>query len=654
MGASSNSDAGGEGDVSGHIFLSYSREERGQALQVISLLEDNGIKVWWDGLLEGGENYLPTTEAALENATCVVVLWSKISVDSHWVRDEAQSGRERRCLVPISIDGTQAPLGFRQFQTIDASGWKGKPGTVEADQILTAVSAQFGATPVRRPVNNDAAQPFMLGRRGLIIGGAGLAGAAALGVYGFNALQQPTSDFISLAVTPFENLSGDPEQVWFSGGLSNELRAALARNPRLRVSAPTSSAGGDADADDQFDLGRKLGVANLLRGSVQLADGIVRVSAELVQVEDGVIRWAESFDRQFEDVLAIQSEIASIVARSLVAQIAGAEEINASLAKQQGVGGTDNVAAYEAYLRGHSLYDLSSGEASDRAALAQFDAAIAADPGFAAAYAMRSTVFAALANATTQASEIGWLYAESITGAEQAIELAPNLAQGHLAKGFALNHGRFDRQAAKPHYDRARELEPGNADVQRSVATFLAYGSEQETANEIIAKVLALDPLNARAFSSAGYIALLSRRYDDVIAHVDEALKLNPELVSAHYALGSAQYLQGATDAALASYEQESVPLFGLTGQAMAHKELGDDQAAQTALDTMIESYGDASLYQQAQIQAQWGNSEAAMALLDRALAAKDPGLLFLPNDPMLDPIREAPGFSRLQSKFTA
>ncbi len=654
MGASSNSDAGGEGEASGHIFLSYSREERGQALQVISLLEGNGIKVWWDGLLEGGENYLPTTEAALENATCVVVLWSKISVDSHWVRDEAQSGRERRCLVPISIDGTQAPLGFRQFQTIDASCWKGKPGTVEADQIIAAVRAQFGATPSQAPSRGVATPPFMLSRRTLVMGGAGLACAAALSVFGFNALQQSAGDLISLAVTPFENLSGDPEQVWFSGGLSNELRAALARNPRLRVSAPTSSAGGDADADDQFDLGRKLGVANLLRGSVQLADGIVRVSAELVQVEDGVIRWAESFDRQFEDVLAIQSEIASIVARSLVAQIAGAEEINASLAKQKGVGGTDNVAAYEAYLRGHSLYDLSSGEASDRAALAQFDAAIAADPGFAAAYAMRSKMLAAIANATSQASEIRQLYDDAISAAQQAIDIAPDLAEAHLAKGFALNNGRLDRKAAKPHYDRARELAPGDADAQRSVATFLAYGSEQAAAQEIIAKVLELDPLNARAFRSAGYIALLSRRYGDVIAHIEQALRLNPELASAFYALGSAHYLRGANQQALDSFRKENVPLFALTGEALVQKKLGDEDAAQLVLDNILEAYGAASLYQQAQIQSQWGNTAQAMELLNRAVAAEDSGLLFLPNDPMLDPIREAPGFSRLQSKFAA
>ncbi|MDP5102305.1 MAG: toll/interleukin-1 receptor domain-containing protein, partial [Erythrobacter sp.] len=172
------------------IFLSYSRPDQPSARPVIDLLESGGFDVWWDGRLEGGENFLQTTEAALEGADCVVVLWSATSVASNWVRDEAQRGRERGCLVPLSIDGTMAPLGFRQFQLLDVSGWNGAPDAAEAARILVAVRAKAGGSsggldpvlptlaPALTPSRPDQAGGFALSRRSLMIGGAGLAGGA--------------------------------------------------------------------------------------------------------------------------------------------------------------------------------------------------------------------------------------------------------------------------------------------------------------------------------------------------------------------------------------------------------------------------------------------------------------------------------------------
>ena len=152
------------------IFLSYSRPDQLFARPVIDLLEADGFDVWWDGRLEGGENFLQTTEAALESAVCVVVLWSATAIASHWVRDEAQRGRERGSLVPLSIDGTMAPLGFRQFQLLDISGWNGKSDAAEAARILVAVRAKAGGAseglgPVLPPLA-PALTPASLPRNG--------------------------------------------------------------------------------------------------------------------------------------------------------------------------------------------------------------------------------------------------------------------------------------------------------------------------------------------------------------------------------------------------------------------------------------------------------------------------------------------------------
>ncbi len=124
------------------VFLSYSHEDRKRALPIIHILEQAGFAVWWDGLLEGGERFSHRTEAALEGAKAVVVLWSKASTASHWVHDEATRGRDRRCLVPISLDGSEAPLGFRQFQVLDAKPAKVKAGSAEM-QAYAPCSCRF-------------------------------------------------------------------------------------------------------------------------------------------------------------------------------------------------------------------------------------------------------------------------------------------------------------------------------------------------------------------------------------------------------------------------------------------------------------------------------------------------------------------------------
>lgn len=643
------------------LFLSYTRADIDRARPIIEMLENAGFDVWWDGLIEGGDHYLPTTEAALEGADCVVVLWSKIAVDSNWVRDEAQSGRERGRLVPVSLDGTMSPLGFRQIQLVDISTWDGSSDAPEMGRIVTAIQRLIDPSSATAPIAASAAssKPALPrsgpSRRGLMIGGASLAlVAAGFGAWQFGLVGDAGDDgsVMSMAVLRFANLTGDDDQAWFSDGLSNELRQALARNPRLRVSAPTSSRG-TADEDD-FEIARALGVTTILRGSVQRAAETVRIFVELLEVEGGLVRWSESYDRAFDDVLAVQSEIAETVALSLVTQIAGEDGARRSLQDQMGVGGTENIEAYEAYLRGLALAELSAGEESDRAALARFEDALEADPDFADAHAMRAAMFAAIAAVTSDAAEISALFDEAIAAARQAIALEPALARGHLILGYALNNGKLDRAGALPHYQRADELAPGDADTQGSVALFYAYGDQQARGVEIVEQALLLDPLNPRAFRRASIVTLLAREYARTIEFAQKAMELNPNLASANYSLGVARLMRKDTAGATAAFEAETVPLFSQVGLAIARDAAGDRAAAQEAFDAMLAQYGDASLYQQAQVLAQWGDSAQALATLARAFEVRDPGVLFAPNDPLLDPLRGEPELDRLLLQLSA
>lgn len=642
------------------LFLSYTRADIDVAGRLRAILEDNGFEVWWDQLLEGGVNYLPTTEAALESADSVIVLWSARSVDSAWVRDEAQRGRERGCLVPVSLDGTISPLGFRQIQLLDLSGWSGKSDAPEIRRLVGAIRSQIasgadkGSTvPLPPPIAQSP--PTALSRRALMIGGIGVIGAgAALAAWqgGLFAPDAEADDALSLAVLRFANLTGEDERAWFSDGLSNELRQELARNPRLRVSAPTSSIANEGG--DDFAVGRALGVASILRGNVQRVDETVRIFAELVEVENGTVQWSESYDRDFTDVLAVQSEIAETVALSLVARISSENAARLSLEEQQGVGGTENISAYESYLRGQSFFALGAGVQSERSALGQFDAAIAFDPNYAAAHAMRANTLAAIANAISDAAEVERLFAESIAAAERSIELAPDLALGHLALGYVLYYGRIDRAAAYPHYRRAQELAPGDADIQRSVAIFYAYGNQQALALQMVKRVLELDPLNSLAFRGAGFVALFADEFQMVIDWMEQALELNPSLASANYAIGVARIALGDVTGAHEAFQDEVAQLFSLPGLAVTLRKLGDDAGAQAAYEKLLDDYGDTGLYQQAQVLAQWGETQRALDVLRRAFEEGDPGVLLTTNDPLLDPLRGEPQLDRLLLRLSS
>lgn len=632
------------GDARPTVFLSYARSDQARAAQLAAALGHAGLAVWWDTLIEGGAAFSKSIETALERCDAVIVAWSGSSIGSDWVLDEAARGRDLHKLVPVSFDGTEPPLGFRQYHSVDLSGWHGDPESPEISAIVRGVATAAGR-PAPASVATSIRGKHSAGRtrRRLLVAGAASAIAA---VTGFAAWRQGlfgrrhAAAGNSVAVLPFINLSSDPRQEYFSDGLAEEIRATLARNLGLLVMAQASCARFKERKDDAVTMAATLGVAYLLDGSVRRSGNVVRVTADLVDGTTGFSRWSQTFDRGLADIFAVQSEIAGTVASALLAHV--------TPDSQPASGGTTSVAAYDAYLRGRALYDLSADEVSERAALAQFDAAIAADPGYAAAHAARARSLTAIANQYGKAGRLAELYDAAIASAQRAIAIAPELADAHSTLGFTLFQGRLDARAAREPFERSRKLGAGEATVLARYAQYCARNGREQDAAVAMQRALLLDKLNPLIHRAAGSIEYAARHYAESIPPVRQALAMNPRMSRAHAAIGDALLMLGHNEEARAEYTAEPVEDFRLAGLAVADHRLGNHAAAEAALAQLVAVHGDRVLYQQAQVLAQWGERDRSIATLARALEFGDAGLIYARNDPLLDSLRDDPRFRKL------
>ncbi|MCK0128651.1 TIR domain-containing protein [Erythrobacter sp. F6033] len=638
------------GDSAKSIFFSYSRADREQVLPIINALEQEGHSLWWDGMLKGGDRFSQVTENALETASVVLVMWTATSVNSDWVRDEATRGRDRKRLLSVSLDGTEPPLGFRQTQYIDLSGEGGVTARPAFAQVLEALNRMQGSDDTGStalPVAPSAGEPT---RRGALIAG-GLSLAALGGGYAawqaglFGGGNTPNS----IAVMSFENLSGDREQDYFSAGLAEELRSILSLNRQLAVAAQTSSDKFSDGTQTASAIASALDVANVLEGSVRRSGNRMRIAVRLIDGSNDLEVWSDQFDRELDDVLSVQTEIATRVVDSLIANFAGQDGLGTTR-----IGGTDSSDALDAYMRGVDLYGRAGAEeGTDRAALAALDQAIELDSSYGAAHAARSRVLTAVGNRhASSADELKSYYRQATEAAQQAIALAPDLAEGHSALGSALTNGSLDMAGARQPYDRSFELGYGNARILMSYALFASFIGSFAKGRDSIARAERLDPLNAPVFRASAVLEFAARNYPKATEEARRALSLNEGTSIANRILGDIARFENRFDEAREFYAKEPSVLSRLSGIAMLEQKAGNPKAAETAFDAMVDEFGENSLYQQAQVMAQWDRPQEALELLNRSYEVGDSGLVLSHSDQNLDPIRQAPAFQSLQRRL--
>lgn len=633
-----SSDTGDAGTTT--IFFSYSREDESRAFPIINLIEQAGFSVWWDGLLKGGTRFSQTTEAALDRAKAVVVLWSKTSVNSHWVHDEATRGRERLVLVPLSLDGTPPPLGFGQFQAIDLSRAKMSPKDTEIRRMIQAVASLHGAEPataIPRPV---PLTPQINRRTAIAVGSAAVLVSSSVAAWQMGFLTQAAAAN-RIAVLPFTNIGKDAKQTYLADGLCAEIRSILAQNGALEVIGQSSSESFANSKIDGIAIAKKLKADFLVDGAVQVEGGVIRITSELIEGKSGINRLPQSFEKPTRDILSVQREIAGAISAKLTNKIAAGNLTQVTL------GGTADVRAFDHYLRGKDLYTHAKNEAEEREAVSQFEAAVAADAKFAAAHASKAKSLIAVAGQYGSASEIKQYLGAAQISARKAIALAPKLAVAHSTLALLLFQD-LDIKAARAPFDRSRQLGEGDAPVMALFAYYCAATGRDREAVVAVDRALLLDPLNAQVHRIAGSVHFAARRFAETVGHIRQTLELSPNLPDAHARIGMVLLAQNKNSEALTEFERDTHKWSKLAGVAIAQYRLGNGRAANAAMAELINDTGTVSLFQQAQILAQWGKLDAAVAMLERARGQRDGGMTALRYDLMLDPLRKLPRFIRL------
>ncbi|QIK95093.1 TIR domain-containing protein [Sphingomonas sp. HDW15A] len=623
------------------VFISYKAEDRARLAPLVAALEAQGLSVWWDAKIGQGADWRREIEEHLEAARCVLVVWSTGAVgpQGHFVRDEATRALRRGTYLPILLDAVEPPLGFGEVQALSMKGWKGSASDPRLAALINALRARIEGGAPSVPWPSD---PPRISRRTALAGGAAVGATAIAG--GWFLLRPGPAHARRIAVLPFVNLSNDPEQAYFSEGIAEELRLALARVGMEVIGRESSAA--EKGLDTKAAAAR-LKVAHVLTGSVRRSSGLIRISAQLVDGKDGVERWAQTYDRAPGDSIKIQSDIATHVARALSVTIGSAGR--AALA----LGGTGSSLAQDLLLRGRELWITALSEEEFDQALRLTNAAIQQDGNYADAYVQRSLILTSIAeNFLGHPEDSKRRLALAEAAAKRAAQIAPKFGAADIALA-RIAYNRLDIAGLLRHTERALQLAPDDPRVLLDAATTLATLDRGEAGLKIAQRMIALDGLNARAHARMSLVLLLLRRYPEAIAAVDRANSIAPGNPARHGTAGDSWMLMGEIDKARAEYaKMPEDDYLRITGEAIAAARSGDRAAAARGIARLRELYGSDTTYQYAAIYAQLGDRDKAFAELDKAFAVRDPGLVGIKTDAFLDPLRSDRRYRQLVARL--
>ena len=471
------------------VFISYARCDEPQAERVAAALRALGYEVWRDDELPAHRAYADVIEERLKSAKAVVVLWSAEAAKSQWVRAEADAARSAGTMVQALLDGAIPPMPFNQTQCANLKDWDGVADTQGWRKLAASVEALAG-----RPASPE---PSIKRRQ------------------------------TSICVLPFQNMSGDPEQEYFSDGISEDITTDLSKVSALEVIARNTAFTFKGQAVDVCDVARKLGVSHVLEGSVRKAGNRVRVTAQLIDGSGGGHIWADRYDRDLTDIFAIQDEISQAIVAALKIKLLPAEK--QAIENR----GTANADAYNLFLMARQYWiDGDFGESGrERRVIRICDRVTQIDPNYAQAWALMGLAQANLRYAYSGHEEED----DGLAAANRALALNPTIAEAHLPRAWHLAMlGR--NKEAHAEIEMALQLNPDSWEVNKEAARVYYRQGRLEDATAYLEKATALaeTDFHSRGMLSALYLARGDLEEAQacaakVIDQVEAALARNPD-----------------------------------------------------------------------------------------------------------------------------
>jgi TolB-like protein len=675
-------------DLSIEAFVSYASHDAPVANSIVEALEKRGLRCWIAPRdVTPGSHYADHIMSAISRAKVLVLVLSDTALASKHVGKEVERASSKgRPIIALRTDATPLTPAFEYFlsesQWIDVGA--GGVATV-ATKLVEAVRSHADSAVSTGPVAGPAAAGHSeaLRLRRWVISAVAVVFAIVFGYFVVDkfwlsrrvsqlehqastapvptvtpATQNPSGVGFappphSIAVLPFANMSGDASQEYFSDGISEELLNALSRLNDLQVAARTSSFSFKGKDVDVSTIAHKLNVGAVLEGSVRRAGNTARITVQLINAVSGFHIWSQTYDRNLTDILKLQADVATSVAQQLEVKLAGDE------AAKIEVGGTQNAAAYDAYLRGMQVYSRPDAREADyREALPAFDHAISLDPNFAVAYARRAATLDYIYLFGDDPSVRAALHEQARAAAERAIALAPHLGIAHVALAFTdAIAGRNLPEAARE-YDRAVVLSPGSAWVQRSFGWFAATMGHFDLGITAERRAVSLDPQNTWTRNMQATVLTMARRYSEALAGLRDARVLFPGSHDIEGPFTDVLLASGQFDQARKECESPSAPLSDWGRHrclALAYHALGHHVDAERELarfKAIIAADGDSDAYDIAGFYAQWGDKAAALQWLTTAERFRQTELMNMRADWEFDPIRDEPQFKAIEARM--
>jgi adenylate cyclase len=471
------------------VFISYARPDEPQAKRVADALTALGYQVWRDDELPAHRAYADVIEERLASAKAVVVLWSQEAAKSHWVRAEADAARAAGCIVQAILDGTVPPMPFNQIQCADLSGWSGDINAPGWRKLSASVEALAG------PI-----QP--------------------------QQLKRPKPHQVSVCVLPFQNMSGEAEQEYFSDGISEDITTDLSKVSSLSVTARNTAFTFKGQSVNVCDVAANLSVSHVLEGSVRKAGNRVRITAQLIDGATGDHVWAERYDRDLTDIFAIQDEISEAIVDALKIKLLPREK--AAIENR----GTNNAEAYNLFLMARqSWIDGDFGQSGrERRVIRICRRVTEIDPDYARAWALMGLAQANLRYAYYSTGEED----DGLDAANRALALDPTIAEAHLPRAWhQAMLGRNDEAQAE--IEMALRLNPDSWEANKEAARVYYRQGKLEVATGHLERAaeLAETDYHSRGMLAALYLARGDERRArecaaQMIEHVEGALARDP------------------------------------------------------------------------------------------------------------------------------